>query len=282
MGGQFSGKSRSTDMHALPAVAITATVMLPFMFCQSLQQVCASREWVSCLCCCAFPMYGCICIYIYMYMSIIIYMRNYAHMTGSITYWFCWFLYYRIHFVLILPVSLLQNRFRIDSVGFFTTESISYWFCWFLYYRIHFVFILSDSLIQTARLRGHPGRPTGGPENSFTEKHMTGSVLTRWTLHSKPEAVIGEGVWGRGVVERLAGAGGWRIFSFSLVFLSFSWLFLVFSWLFLAFSWLFPGFSWLFPGFFLAFSWLFSWLCPGFSWLFPGFFLVSLAFPGFS
>jgi len=152
-------------------------------------------------------------------------MRNSAHMTGLITYWFCWFLYYRIHFVLILPVSLLQDPFRIDSAGFFTTESISYWFCWFLYYgiysywfcwflyyglhfvlillvsllrdpfridsvrffttesisywfcwflyyRIHFVFILSDSLIQTARLRRHPGRPTGGPENSFTEKQI--------------------------------------------------------------------------------------------------------------
>merc|ERR1712235_133538 len=92
--------------------------------------------------------------------------------TESIRNRFCWFLYYGIHFVLILPVSLLQNRFRIDSVRFFTTESISYCFCWFLYYRIHFVFILSDSLIQTARLRRHPGRPTGGPENSFTEKQI--------------------------------------------------------------------------------------------------------------
>ena len=130
-------------------------------------------------------------IYIYMY----IHMRNYAHMTGSHTYWFCGFLYYGIHFVLILRilyyridfvlillVSLLQDPCRIDSVRFFTTESISYWFCWFLYYRIHFVFILSDSLIQTARLRRHPGRPTGGPENSFTEKQMTGSAPQRWTL----------------------------------------------------------------------------------------------------
>ena len=68
--------------------------------------------------------------------------------TGSISYWFCWFLYYRIHFVLILLVSLLQNRFRIDSVGFFTTGSISYWFCPILYYRIDFVLILLVSLLQ--------------------------------------------------------------------------------------------------------------------------------------
>ena len=116
MGGEFSGKSRSTDMHALPAVAITATVMLPFMFCQSLQQVCASREWVSCLCCCAFPMYGCVCIYIYiyMYMSIIIFI--YAELCT----------YDRIDYVLILLVSLLQDPFRNDSAGFFTTRSISY------------------------------------------------------------------------------------------------------------------------------------------------------------
>ena len=34
--------------------------------------------------------------------------------------------YDRIDYVLILLVSLLQDPFRIDSAGFFTTESISY------------------------------------------------------------------------------------------------------------------------------------------------------------
>ena len=58
------------------------------------------------------------------------------------------FLYYSINFVLILSVSLLQNRFRIDSVGFFTTGSISYSFCPILYYRIEFVVILLVSLLQ--------------------------------------------------------------------------------------------------------------------------------------
>ena len=36
---------------------------------------------------------------------------------------------------MILLVSLLQNPFRIDSVGFFTTGSISYSFCPILEYR---------------------------------------------------------------------------------------------------------------------------------------------------
>ncbi len=32
--------------------------------------------------------------------------------------------------------------------------------------------IVSDSLLQKARHRRLPGRPTGGPENSFTEKQL--------------------------------------------------------------------------------------------------------------
>ena len=121
MGGQFSGTSRSTDMHALPAVAITATVMLPFMFCQLLQQVCASRKWVSCLFCRAFCMYVCICIYMYIciclcFIDKYIYIRLYAELCT----------YDMIDYVLILRASLLQDSFRIDSAGFFTTGSISY------------------------------------------------------------------------------------------------------------------------------------------------------------
>ena len=46
---------------------------------------------------------------------------------------------------MILSVSLLQDPFRIDSVGFFTTE---------------------------ARHKRLQGRPTGGPEISFTEKQI--------------------------------------------------------------------------------------------------------------
>ena len=90
MGGQFSSKSRSTDMRALPAVAIIATVMLPFMFCQSLQQVCTSRNGsaacsvVPVVCMYAF-VYTCIDVYDYT-LCVYIYMRNYAHMTRSITY----------------------------------------------------------------------------------------------------------------------------------------------------------------------------------------------------
>ena len=57
---------------------------------------------------------------------------------------------------MILSVSLLQDPFRIDSVGFFTTE---------------------------ARHKRLQGRPTGGPEISFTEKQ----IFTMWAdLFSSP------------------------------------------------------------------------------------------------
>ena len=58
-------------------------------------------------------------IYVYMYMSMLyiyIYIRLYAELCT----------YDMIDYVLILRASLLQDSFRIDSAGFFTTGSISY------------------------------------------------------------------------------------------------------------------------------------------------------------
>ena len=143
---------------------------------------------------------------IYNYIYIYIHMRNYAHMTGSITYWFCGFLYYGIHFVLILSDSLLQNRFRIDSVGFFTTGSISYWFCWFLYYRIHFVFILSDSLLQKAR----HGRPRS--ERSPVETGPVYIIDTTSNVHFFVAGWAGGFLGGRSEQNRVKGEESTRGF----------------------------------------------------------------------
>ena len=61
--------------------------------------------------------YICIYVYVYaLYIYIYIYIRLYAELCT----------YDMIDYVLILRASLLQDPFRIDSAGFFTTESISY------------------------------------------------------------------------------------------------------------------------------------------------------------
>ena len=86
-------------IHVLP---IVATSLRKQRMGQLLVLLCLSYVWMY------------LYIYVYMYMSIIIYI--YAE--------FC--TYDRIDYVLILLVSLLQDPFRIDSAGFFTTGSISY------------------------------------------------------------------------------------------------------------------------------------------------------------